>query len=122
VLPVPPASGYRVSYQVSTGLDFIPTGYYGSEGTVTSSSGALKLDLTSGGKEGIDLSLVYYNSISGTVSLPEGVAPKEGVTLTVFAANSRNKSETTVTIPSGKSSANYNITFLTAMDTRYIMS
>jgi len=109
VLPVPPASGYRVSYQVSTGLDFIPTGYYGSEGTVTSSSGALKLDLTSGGKEGIDLSLVYYNSISGTVSLPEGVAPKEGVTLTVFAANSRNKRETTVTIPSGKSSANYNI-------------
>jgi len=54
--------------------------------------------------------------------LPEGVAPKEGVTLTVFAANSRNKSETTVTIPSGKSSAIIIFTFLTAMDTRYIMS
>lgn len=65
--------------------------------------------MTSGGKEGINLSLVYYNSISGTVSLPEGIAPKEGVTFTVIAANSKNKRETIVTIPSGKSSASYNI-------------
>jgi len=78
--------------------------------------------LTSGGKEGIDLSLVYYNSISGTVSLPEGVAPKEGVTLTVFAANSRNKSETQLQSRAVKALQIIIFTFLTAMDTRYIMS
>ncbi|RXE59077.1 Ig-like domain-containing protein [Acetivibrio mesophilus] len=109
VLPVPPASGYTVSYQVSTGLDFRPKGYYSNKGTTTSVSEASKLDLTAGGKEGINLSLIYYNSISGTISLPEGIAPKEGVTFSVFAANSKNKREIAVTIPSGKSSANYTI-------------
>ena len=108
-LAVPPAAGYTVSYQVSTGLDYKPKGYYSYEGTVTSINEVSKLDLSSRGEKDVDLTLIHYNSISGTISLPEGVAPGEGVTVTLFANNSRNKRELTVTIPAEKSSTDYNI-------------
>lgn len=108
-LPVPPAAGYTVSYQVSTGIDYMPKGYYNSTGTVTVRSDATQLDLTLEGQNGVDVTLVNYNSISGTISLPEGNAPDGGVTVTVFAANYRNERQTTVTIPATKSSVDYNI-------------
>ena len=72
-LAVPPAAGYTVSYQVSTGLDYKPKGYYSYEGTVTSINEVSKLDLSSRGEKDVDLTLIHYNSISGTISLPEGL-------------------------------------------------
>jgi len=108
-LAVSPAAGYTVSYQVSTGLDYKPKGYYSHEGTVTSVNEASKLDLSSKGEKSIDLTLMLYNSISGTISLPEGVAPDEGVTVTIYAENSRNKRKITVTIPAEKSSTDYTV-------------
>lgn len=108
-LAVPPATGYTVSYQVSTGLDYKPKGYFSYEGTVSSIYEASKLNLSTKGEKGVDLTLIHYKSISGTISLPQGVAPDEGVTVTLFADNSRNKRQLTVTIPAENSSTNYNI-------------
>jgi len=45
--------------------------------------------------------------ITGTVSLPEGTAPKDGVTVTVWATYGSDKDSQTVTIPEGASSVEY---------------
>lgn len=109
LLPVTPAADYTVSYQVSSGLDYVPNGYYSILGTVSQKSSATAIDMSHDDNEGINITLINYNAISGTISLPEGNAPKGGIAVKLYAKNSSVTREVSVVIPESMSSLEYNI-------------
>ncbi len=108
-LPVPPGAGYCMWYEVKSGIDYFTKGYYGAGRTELNKNSAVLLDLSSSDRNNINIALINFNSISGTVSLPSGTAPDGGVTLTIYAESTSNIRSAEVVIPKGKSSADYTL-------------
>lgn len=109
-LPVTPATGYNVWYEiVSSNTDFVIRGYYSKKGSTVSKVTADVLDLSTNDSKDTNIALINLNVISGIVSLPSGTAPVGGIAVTVFARNYYNTRSINVVIPEGKSSAGYTI-------------
>lgn len=109
-LPVTPASGYNVSYEIaSANTDFVTKGYYSKKGTTISKATADVLDLSTNDRNEINIALINLNTISGRISLPSGTAPTGGIAVTVFAKNVSYTRSVDVVIPEGKSSVDYTL-------------
>jgi len=76
-------------------------------GSVRYDTLATLVDVIDEDRKDINLNLIAKKKITGTVSLPEGTAPKDGVTVTVWATYGSDKDSQTVTIPEGASSVEY---------------
>jgi|BioPla2DNA2_1021312.scaffolds.fasta_scaffold26868_1 hypothetical protein len=108
-LRVPPnisGKGYLISYQTSN-KDYLGTAYYNKDGSVRYNTLATLVDVSSGDKEDININLISKKKITGTISLPKGTAPENGVEVTLYVVSGSDKSNETVTIPEGASSVEY---------------
>jgi len=87
---IPDGSGYTINYQ--TNYDYsnehiVTNGYYSLQGTIFGNiSDATLICVKNGDVSGIIFPLLKGKSISGTVSLPEGVAPVGGMLVNVEAS------------------------------------
>ena len=103
---------WQVEYYCGGCGDYIENGYYNSTGTQSNSNSAEQL---TGGSDhtNIDLELLASNTISGTISLPNGeLAPIGGFFVDVNISDSPNFSNyygTSVFIDEGQNSAPYSV-------------
>jgi|GEM_PF-5528342 len=77
----PSISGYRVNYSLYQGNGYVGEGYYSSSGTTSAKSATLvgaNADVSN-----INLTLRTGNTISGTISLPDGMTASTGIELLV---------------------------------------
>jgi len=72
-------------------------------------SEADKLDTTEADQVGINLKLISNKYISGTVSIPSGIAPFGGIKVTLKATNGKDTKTVNVVIPEVSSSTTYKI-------------
>lgn len=114
VVTAPPASNYHLWYYLisETSGSYIRSGYYNETGMVTTYDEASNIDINTNDEQ-INLTVLTGNSLSGTISLPNGnTAPTGGLQVEVraFDCNQSNLSfGTSAIIPAGKSEANYNL-------------
>jgi len=99
----------------------LQTAYYSMRGSVRYDTLATLVDVIDEDRKDINLNLIAKKKITGTVSLPEGTAPKDGVTVTVWATYGSDKDSQTVTIPEGLHRLNMYCMFPTARVIHYIM-
>ena len=107
ILFVNPGDKYSVWYESDKEYNFVSPMYYNSDGMVRDQSNASLLDLRTESKTDIDLTLTEMRSVSGNIVLPSGVAPETGIDLEVVVTNGRDITKIPVTIPGGKSFADY---------------
>lgn len=112
------SKSYIIWYSIENSLKYVQRGYYSTEGTVLNQSLASPVDASNGDIGGIDLKILPANTISGTVSLPEGdTAPVGGIKVSIAALNYDdllksdivNATYTSVTIAEGENSVNYSL-------------
>lgn len=113
MVPVDTAtSGYRVFYYLYDNCGYVGEGYYSTSGTTTFKSATL-VNPNAGNTNDINLTLLTGNTISGTVSLPEGVAGlPEGVEFRIILdpMDGGNPYSTSFYIDEECTSANYSAT------------
>ncbi|NCC05595.1 MAG: hypothetical protein EOM37_16505, partial [Proteobacteria bacterium] len=109
-LTVPPdgSASWQISYSYCCSEAFLQYGYYSLSGTQWQADQATPL---SGGADhnGIDLTLLTVNTISGTVSLPSGRTATEDMPVSVYAQTEDYSVSvsTTAYIPAGESEGKY---------------
>jgi len=129
----PEGSGYTILYQTVydySNEQILGKGYYSLQGTVAISSGATPVNVRGGDVSGINITILKSKTISGVVSLPEGVAPVDGVLVYIDArlvdAETGdliyNTPPKTVQIPEGSSSVSYSISVPDNERTKYKIS
>lgn len=113
MVPVDTAtSGYRVFYYLYDNCGYVGEGYYSTSGTTTFKSATL-VNPNAGNTNDINLTLLTGNAISGTVSLPEGVAGlPEGVEFRIIldSMDGGNPYSASFYIDEECTSANYSAT------------
>lgn len=86
-----PGKGYTLYYSLKNNIDtYIQYGYYAASGSVPYGESASVIDLSSGDCYNIDLTILKGNSISGTISLPEGMTARDNdifVSVQIFKDN-----------------------------------
>ncbi|OPX89111.1 S-layer homology domain-containing protein [Pelotomaculum sp. PtaB.Bin117] len=106
-----PGYGYRVKYSVQPGSGYVQQGFYANGATTAYYEFSSLVDVNSGDRTGVNLTLIRGKEISGTVSLPgDNEAPAGGIAVQVFAQTDPCAfwwNSPVVTIPAGASSAGY---------------
>ena len=86
-----PGKGYTLYYSLKNNIDtYIQYGYYAASGSVPYGESASVIDVSSGDCHNIDLTILKGNSISGTISLPEGMTARDNdiyVSVQIFKDN-----------------------------------
>jgi hypothetical protein len=107
-VPNDSSASWQVSYYRWGSLPYLKIGYYSSAGTQYQPE---KSTFLPGGADygNVDLILLATNTISGTISLPEGLTPPdEELTVDVRASNQSGYTfSSSLTIPAGGNSAGY---------------
>lgn len=102
---------YYVNYfTIASG--YVRSGYFQGINTVVEHENASIINVNSNKASGVDLTLITAKTFMGTVSLPYGTAPKDGVRVMVTAQSTGSEDlsiSTYVTIKEGFNSADYKI-------------
>ncbi len=109
VLPNTVGFGYRVKFETVKNYNYINYGYYSAYGCVREERNAHPVDVSIGNAENIDLLISKHRTIEGSISVPGGVAPEAGITLSIIASNNIDSAETSVFIPGGSDHATYKL-------------
>jgi len=99
---------YIVKYE-TTDEKYVSTGFYSMLKPPVWNRKRIKLDTTEADQVGINLKLISNKYISGTVSIPSGIAPFGGIKVTLKATNGKDTKTVNVVIPEVSSSTTYKI-------------
>lgn len=110
-VPSDASASWRVYYSYSGVEPYVQDGYYSTAGTKPLSSQATLL-ATGTDHINIDLTLLTGNTISGTVSMPDGRTSTEDMSVTVYAQTEGNSASASATayIAAGASEGTYTLT------------
>lgn len=106
---VVPGMGYRIWYYNGSYEQYARYGYYNTMGTVPDDNSSSYIDVANGNQDNVNLVLILCNIISGTVSLPSGVAPVGGIDLSIYSSNNTAYGSKFIQIPAGSSTVNYSV-------------
>ncbi|MDP4181578.1 MAG: hypothetical protein Q8942_10835 [Bacillota bacterium] len=110
---VPPnsvGSGYTVRYEAINDNTVISPGYYSFSGIQRFANMANLIDVSSGDKTDLNLEVQKKKLISGTISLPEGVAlPASTLNVTMYASYGSDTSKVDITLTKDSPSKVYNL-------------
>jgi hypothetical protein len=96
---------HRIRYDIQSHQSaYLQQGYYGGASTVKDYGQAVQVDTTTSGQSGIDLTLLRGSTVTGTVSLPGGLAAEADIQLWV---HNDQGGGTPVTMRAGETSVQY---------------